>query len=59
LIEDLRLFLRHFRDVEREVIVADAAWLQLLASAGDLLPGVEIRRFSWLEKDQALQWIND
>jgi len=58
LIEDLRLSLRHFKDVEREAIVADADWLALLARAGDLLPGIEVRQFSWLEKDKALAWIN-
>jgi hypothetical protein len=58
LIEDLRLSLRHFRDVEREAIVVDADWLALLARAGDLLPGIEVRQFSWLDKDEALAWIN-
>jgi hypothetical protein len=58
LMEDLRLSLRHFRDVEREAFVVDAHWLALLARAGDLLPGIEVRQFSWLEKDEALAWIN-
>jgi len=58
LLEDLRLSMRHFRDVEREAIVADAGWLALLARAGDLFPGIEVRQFSWLEKDKALAWIN-
>jgi hypothetical protein len=58
LLEDLRLSLRHFRDVEREAIVADEDWLALLARVGDLLPGIDVRQFSFLEKDEAVAWIN-
>jgi hypothetical protein len=58
LMEDLRLSLRHFRDVEREAIVSDESWLTLLARAGDLLPGIEVRSYPWSEKAQALEWIN-
>lgn len=58
LMEDLRLSVRHFRDVEREAIVTEAGWLEVLARAGDLLPGIAVRHFSWLEKSQALEWIN-
>jgi hypothetical protein len=58
LLEDLRLSMRHFRDVEREAIVADAGWLALLARAGNLVPGIEVRCFSWLDKGKALEWIN-
>jgi hypothetical protein len=58
LLEDLRLSLRHFRQVEREAIVTGATWLKLLARLGGLIPGIEVRQFSWIEKDEALQWIN-
>jgi hypothetical protein len=59
LLEDLRLSLRHFRDVEREAIVTDSGWLDLPAKAGNLLPGIEVRAFSWLDKGEALAWISD
>lgn len=59
LLQDLRLSVRHFRDVEREAIVTDAVWLDLLAKAGNLLPGIEVRAFAWPEKGKALAWINE
>ena len=58
LLEDLRLSIRHFREVEREAIVTEAGWLEVLARAGDLLPGIQVRHFSWLDKSVALEWIN-
>ena len=58
LIENLGLSLGHFQDVERQAIVADADWLALLAKTGDLLPGIEVRQFSWADKDKAIAWIN-
>lgn len=59
LLQDLRLSLRHVRDVEREAIVTDAGWLDLLAKTGNLLPGIEVRAFAWPEKGEALAWINE
>jgi hypothetical protein len=58
LIENLRLSLGHFHDVERQAIVADAYWLALLAQAGNLLPNTDVRQFSWSEKGKAIAWIN-
>ncbi|MCU0835266.1 MAG: STAS/SEC14 domain-containing protein [Chromatiaceae bacterium] len=57
LLEDLRLTWRHFRDIEREAIVTDAAWLGLLARTGNLLPGIEVRRFPWSAQAEARRWI--
>jgi len=58
LLENLGLSLGHFHDVERQAIVADADWLALLAKAGDLLPGIEVRQFPWADKNKAIAWIN-
>lgn len=58
LFEDLRVSMKHYRDVEREAIVADKGWLGTMAKLGDLLPGIEVRHFSWAERDEALKWIN-
>jgi hypothetical protein len=58
LMEDLPLSMHHFRDVEREAVVADAGWLALLARVRDLIPDIEVRHFSWLEREGALKWIN-
>ena len=58
LLEDLRMALGHFRDVEREAVVADAVWVGWLARAGNLLPGIEVRHFPRTERVQALAWID-
>jgi hypothetical protein len=58
LLENLALLLGHFHDVERQAIVADADWSALLAKAGDLLPGIEVRQFAWADKNKAIAWIN-
>jgi hypothetical protein len=58
LLEDLRVSVKHFGDVEREAIVSDEGWLGPLAELGDLLPGIEVRHFTPAERDQALAWIN-
>jgi hypothetical protein len=56
-IENLKVALRHFRDVERQAIVADAFWLDPFAGAADLIPGVRVRHFSWMDKGEALRWV--
>jgi len=57
-VEDLRLALHHFRDVERQAVVSDAGWLSLLSRAGDLLPGIDVRTYPWSEQSKAIEWIN-
>lgn len=58
LFEDLRLALQHFQDVEQAAIVVDEAWAALLAQFAELVPGLEVRQFSFAEKTQAREWIN-
>jgi isocitrate lyase len=57
-LQDLRLAVSHFRDVEREAVVSDAGWLSALARAGDLVPGMDVRAYSWAEQPKAIEWIN-
>jgi hypothetical protein len=56
-VDNLRLALRHFRDIERQAIVVEEFWFGPLAGAGDLIPGVRVRHFSWIDKDEALSWV--
>ncbi|MEJ2325570.1 MAG: STAS/SEC14 domain-containing protein [Chromatiaceae bacterium] len=58
LVQDLRLALHHFRDVERGAVVSDADWLSLLSRAGDLLPGIDVRAYPQSEGSKAIEWIN-
>ncbi|HSS63091.1 MAG TPA: STAS/SEC14 domain-containing protein [Gammaproteobacteria bacterium] len=59
-VKDITFSLRHLKDIEREAIVSDTAWLKKLAGIGDrMLPSIEVRHFSKTEKDRALEWIID
>jgi len=58
LLADLRLGVRHYRDVDREAVVTDASWMAALAKAGNLLPGIEVRAFETKDKASAQAWIN-
>ena len=43
---------------EKEAIVTDKGWVENAAKvANSLFPGIEVRRFSFDEKDRALAWI--
>jgi|GEM_PF-3977579 len=58
LFEDLRLGLQHFQDVERVAIIVDETWTALLAQFAELVPGLDVRRFSSAERAQAREWIS-
>ena len=57
-IDDLRLALRHWRDIEREAVVTGERWIRALTPLGDkLVPGVEVRAFDDTEREVARAWI--
>jgi hypothetical protein len=57
-IKDLKYSLRHFRDVEREAVVTDSAWIEKLVDLGGaLFPSIETRHFTPERRDDALRWI--
>lgn len=56
--DDLRLAMRHWRDIEREAVVTDATWVRKLTPLGDAMaPGIEVKAFSTDEREQAKAWI--
>ena len=58
-VKDLRFSLQHFKDFEKEAIVSDRHWLENLAAVGNtLFSGIEVKHFSFKERDEALEWIN-
>ncbi|MGC9527631.1 MAG: STAS/SEC14 domain-containing protein [Limnospira sp.] len=58
--EDLKLAFGHFKDFNRKAVVCDSAWLSRLADVGNrLVPGIEVRCFSWDEKDAAIAWLGN
>ncbi len=59
-IKDLKFSLKHFKDFEKEAIVSDGKWLQKLAALGSkLFSSIEVKHFSFADKAQALEWINN
>ena len=60
LVKDLRFSLQHLNDFEKEAIVSDNKWLEALAALGNtLFSGIEVKHFTFEEREQALKWINN
>ncbi|MGF1541775.1 MAG: STAS/SEC14 domain-containing protein [Pleurocapsa sp.] len=58
-IQDLRFSWQHFQDFEKEAIVSDHLWLKTLAAVGNtLFSGIEVKHFTFDQRDQALEWIS-
>ena len=58
-IKDIKFSLQHFKDFEKEAIVSERGWLKSLAAVGNtLFSSIEVKHFTFAEKDQALEWIN-
>ena len=59
--EDLKFGLGHLKDFEKKAVVCDAAWINKLTNVSNKIfsnmTHIEVKCFSWLEKDQALEWI--
>lgn len=57
-LEDLKFAFRHFQDFEKKAVVCDKKWVNKLADAiNPLFPQIEVKCFSKLEQNQALEWI--
>lgn len=57
-IADLKFSLKHLNNFEKEAIVSDQKWLEVLAALGNtIFSGLEVKHFTSSEKDQALEWI--
>lgn len=59
LIKDLKFSLQHFQDFEKEAIVSDRRWLEALAALGNtLFSGIEVKHFTFEDRDRALEWVS-
>lgn len=57
-IKDLNFSLKHLNSFEKEAIVSNQKWLEVLAALGNtLFSGIEVKHFTLNEKDKALEWI--
>ena len=56
--KDIHYSLKHWRDIEKEAVVSDKGWLKAWVKiAGSFFPGIEVKHFSFEEKDEARQWV--
>lgn len=57
-IKDLRFSLQHLKDFEKEAIVSDRKWLEALAAiTNTLFSSIEVKHFTFDEREKALEWI--
>ncbi len=57
-IKDLKFSLQHLNDFEKEAIVSDRKWLEALAALGNtLFYSIEVKHFTFDERDRALEWV--
>lgn len=56
--KDIHYGLKHWRDIEKEAVVSDKGWIKSWAGfASSLIPNIEVRCFSFEQKDEAKEWI--
>lgn len=59
-IKELKFSLQHFKDFEKEAIVSDRRWLENLAAVSNtLFSSIEVKHFTFGERDKALKWISN
>ena len=57
-IEDIKLGFSHLREFERKAVVSDKTWVAKLADwGGQLIPSMEVKHFTFEERDKALAWV--
>lgn len=58
--DDLKLAFKHYVNFSRKAVVTDRKWVRRLTPiVSGLLPGIEVRCFSFDEKNRALEWIKE
>jgi hypothetical protein len=56
--KDIHYGLKHWRDFDKEAIVSDKGWLKAwVGFAGSIVPGVEVKHFSFEEIEKAKEWV--
>jgi hypothetical protein len=57
LFKDLKFGIKHFKDFDKKAIVTDKEWTKKLAVVADkIFTNIEVRCFSFEEKQKALEW---
>ena len=60
LVADIKFAFPHLRDFNKKAVVSEKQWIENLVAIGDkLFPSVEVRHFSFDQKDEALKWVQE
>ena len=58
LFEDFKLAYKHFSDFSKKAVVTDKKWMKKLTPIVDkIFPNIEVKCFSFEDKDKAAQWV--
>lgn len=58
--KDIHYGLKHWRDFDKEAVVSDKGWLKTWVSiAAPLFPHIEVKHFSFEEKEKAREWVRE
>ena len=58
LVADMKFVFPHLRDFAKKAVVSEKHWIEKLVAIGDkLFPSVEVRHFSFDQKEEALKWV--
>ena len=57
LFKDLKLGIKYFSNFDKKAVVTDKKWMKKVAAIADrLFPNIEVKCFSFEEKEKALEW---
>jgi hypothetical protein len=55
--KDLKLGIKHFNDFDKKAVVTEKEWMKKVAVIADkIFPNIEVRCFSFEDKEKALEW---
>ena len=58
--KDLKFGIKHFGKFDKKAVVTDKSWMVRLAEVSDkLFSSIEIRCFSFDDKEEALEWLSE
>jgi SpoIIAA-like len=57
LFKDLKLGIKYFSDFDKKAVVTDKKWMKKVAAIADkIFPNIEVRCFSFEDKEKAMEW---
>ena len=56
----LKLGIKHFNDFDKKAVVTNKEWMKKVAALADkVFPNIEVKCFSFEEKEKALEWAKE